>query len=119
MRAVELSFSKESSSVLHAFSPANGKIAPPGWYYLFLLQDNGQGLTPSCARIVRVGSAVDKPAAPSLCGSSSFLGAVRGLAATGPSLPSTAPAVGAILLALGLLMMVKMAAAKRESKPGS
>jgi hypothetical protein len=34
-------------------------VAPPGYYYLFLLSDNGQGPTPSNARIVRVSAAPD------------------------------------------------------------
>lgn len=55
MRSVELEFSATSSAALTAKAPPNGKVAPPGFYYLFLLQDNGQGPTPSVAKVVRIG----------------------------------------------------------------
>lgn len=54
-RSVELKFTA-SGNRLHAAVPANPNVAPPGHYYLFILTDNGEGLTPSNARIVKVGS---------------------------------------------------------------
>lgn len=36
-------------------APSDGKVCPPGHYMLFLMKDNGQRLTPSKAKIVRVG----------------------------------------------------------------
>jgi hypothetical protein len=53
-RSVELRFTR-SGRKLRAVAPPNGKVAPPGYYYLFVLGDSGRGLTPSKARIVRVG----------------------------------------------------------------
>lgn len=54
-RSVELDFTSTGGS-LRAAVPDNSNVLPPGYYYLFLLSDNGQGLTPSKARIVRVGA---------------------------------------------------------------
>ena len=53
-RSVELDF-KASGNKITASVPGNPNVAPPGYYYLFILRDNGQGLTPSNARIVKVG----------------------------------------------------------------
>jgi hypothetical protein len=55
-RSVELDFDK-SGGGLTAKAPPNGKVAPPGHYYLWVLRDGGKGLTPSKARIVHVGGA--------------------------------------------------------------
>ncbi|MGH2735707.1 MAG: galactose oxidase-like domain-containing protein [Actinomycetota bacterium] len=57
-RSVELEFSQRGGR-LEAAAPSSPDVAPPGYYYLFVLSDNGRGLTPSRARIVRVG---DRPA---------------------------------------------------------
>jgi len=54
-RSVELDFTS-NGGLLRASVPADADVLPPGYYYLFLLSDNGQGLTPSKARIVRVGA---------------------------------------------------------------
>ena len=54
MRSVELPFEVGSSGKLRASVPNNPNVAPPGYYYLFLMSDNGDGLTPSKARVVRV-----------------------------------------------------------------
>jgi hypothetical protein len=52
-RAVELDFAGSGS--LRVQAPPNGNVAPPGYYYLFVLSDTGDGLTPSNARIVHIG----------------------------------------------------------------
>jgi len=57
-RTVRLSFTKSGSTV-SATAPPNGIVAPPGYYYLFIL--NGQGV-PSVARIVQVGTTTDMTA---------------------------------------------------------
>ncbi len=67
MRAVELPFTA-GTGTLSVTAPPNGSVAPPGYYYLFLLTDNGQGLTPSKARIVRVSGTADSGAAPAPMG---------------------------------------------------
>jgi hypothetical protein len=59
MRAVELDFEQTGESLLHVTAPPNGNVAPPGHYYLFVLSDNGEGLTPSNARIVKVSDTPD------------------------------------------------------------
>ncbi|HVF11690.1 MAG TPA: galactose oxidase-like domain-containing protein [Actinomycetota bacterium] len=63
MRSIELA-SSASGNTLTIASPPNANVAPPGFYYLFLMKDNGQGLTPSNARIVRVSSTGDISEAP-------------------------------------------------------
>jgi hypothetical protein len=62
MRAIELPFTA-SIGQLSVTAPPNGAVAPPGYYYLFLLTNNGQGLTPSKARVVRISSTSDAGAA--------------------------------------------------------
>lgn len=54
-RSVELKF-KASGDIVRAEVPGNPNVAPPGYYYLFILKNNGEGLTPSNARIVKVGN---------------------------------------------------------------
>jgi hypothetical protein len=54
-RTLRLSFTKQGAT-LTATAPPNGIAAPPGYYYLFIL--NGRGV-PSVARIVHVGSTTD------------------------------------------------------------
>ena len=53
-RSVELPFSADGST-LRVQGPPNSNVATEGYYYLWLLTDNGEGLTPSKARIVYVG----------------------------------------------------------------
>lgn len=53
MRAVDLTTSVVTSGVLSAAAPPSGAIAPPGYYYLFLISKTGK---PSKARIVKVGT---------------------------------------------------------------
>ena len=67
MRAIELS-STASGNTLTVAGPPNANVAPPGYYYLFVLKDNGQGLTPSKARIVKVSSGSDPSEAPAPLG---------------------------------------------------
>lgn len=57
MRTVELPFVPGTGSLLAGMPGAN--VLPPGYYYLFVLTDNGSGETPSKAHIVRVGAAAD------------------------------------------------------------
>ncbi len=54
-RAVELDF-KAKGNKLDVKAPPSGSVAPPGYYYLFIMTDNGKGITPSNARIVQVGA---------------------------------------------------------------
>ena len=54
-RSVELPFNKKGGR-LQVKAPPNGKVAPPGYYYLFVLSGEGDNQTPSKARIVRLGS---------------------------------------------------------------
>lgn len=56
-RSVELDFRHDGNS-LRVQAPPNGNVAPPGYYYLWILSDNGEGLTPSKARIVQVGRTI-------------------------------------------------------------
>jgi hypothetical protein len=50
-RTLRLSFTAGSSTI-SAIAPPNGIAAPPGYYYLFILNSSG---VPSVARIVRIG----------------------------------------------------------------
>ena len=56
-RSVELEFSG-TGDTLRVDAPPSGNIAPPGYYYVWILADNGEGLTPSKARIVQVGRTI-------------------------------------------------------------
>src|SRR4029077_19099293 len=47
---------------LNVMAPANGNIAPPGYYMLFILNGNG---VPSVAKIVQLSGSGNLPAAPS------------------------------------------------------
>ena len=52
-RLVGLTFTA-GSGVLHAKAPANGNLAPPGYYLLFILNQEG---VPSVAKFVHLGEA--------------------------------------------------------------
>lgn len=52
-RSVELEFSRVDGNTLRAAAPPNGNVAPPGYYYVWILDGDG---TPSKAHIVHVGS---------------------------------------------------------------
>jgi hypothetical protein len=54
MRSIELVARPAGSNRLVATAPPSANVAPPGFYYLFLLTNDGHGLVPSKARIVRV-----------------------------------------------------------------
>jgi hypothetical protein len=54
-RSVELPFRRRGGK-LSVKAPPNSKVAPSGYYYLFVLSGKGDNLTPSKARIVRVGN---------------------------------------------------------------
>ena len=54
-RAVELNF-RSHEGYLDVVAPPNGNVAPPGYYYLFILTGEGNKLIPSKARIVHVGA---------------------------------------------------------------
>lgn len=62
-RSVELDYSATDGNSLRVQAPPHGAVAPPGYYYLWILSDNGQGLTPSKARIVQVGRTIGGEAA--------------------------------------------------------
>jgi hypothetical protein len=53
-RLVGMTFTADAGGVLHVKAPANGNLAPPGYYLLFIL--NSQGV-PSVARFVFLGRA--------------------------------------------------------------
>ncbi|MFN2525311.1 MAG: galactose oxidase-like domain-containing protein, partial [Actinomycetota bacterium] len=67
-RAVELDSRSHRPGSVTVEAPPNGKVAPPGYYYVFILTNAGQGLTPSNARIVRVGPRPDARPAPAPMG---------------------------------------------------
>lgn len=54
-RSVELKFEVAGKSKLRAAAPPTANVAPAGYYYLFLLEGKDKGLTPSNARIVKLG----------------------------------------------------------------
>jgi hypothetical protein len=54
-RTVELKIVDRRAGAVRVSVPIRPEVVPAGYYYLFLLKDNGKGLTPSVARIVRVG----------------------------------------------------------------
>ncbi|HEX2239970.1 MAG TPA: galactose oxidase early set domain-containing protein, partial [Actinomycetota bacterium] len=58
-RSIELDFRSTKPGSLSVEAPPSGNVAPPGYYYLFILTNAGEGLTPSNARIVRVGPRPD------------------------------------------------------------
>lgn len=55
-RRVRLNINSRSQDglTINVSAPADGNVAPPGHYMLFLLKQNGQHLTPSVAKIIRV-----------------------------------------------------------------
>ena len=65
-RTIRLNFSQAGSGALTAIAPPNGNVAPPGYYYAFLI--NGSGV-PSVARIVKIGSSSNAVASPAIYGS--------------------------------------------------
>lgn len=54
-RTIELEFTRNGSSKIRATVPGDPAVALPGYYYLFLMSDNGHGPTPSRAAIVQIG----------------------------------------------------------------
>ena len=55
-RAVRLPFKRVSRRRLRAVAPPSGEVAPPGYYYLFVVKKGAKtAKIPSKARIVRVG----------------------------------------------------------------
>jgi hypothetical protein len=66
-RSVELPFHAMGGR-LHSFLTGNENVLPTGFYYLFVLTDNGKGLTPSKARIVKVGTSPQRGNAPAPMG---------------------------------------------------
>lgn len=69
MRAVHLRFEASGRKRLRAVAPPNGNVAPPGYYYLFVLRKNGpNAMVPSKARIVTVGNTAVTGQAPAPMG---------------------------------------------------
>jgi hypothetical protein len=62
-RTLRLPFTKTAGS-LTAMAPPSGVVAPPGFYYLFLMKQTSAGPVPSVARIVRLDDGADMTAAP-------------------------------------------------------
>lgn len=58
-RSVVLEFTRNGRKTLEAVAPPDGVIAPPGFYYLVVLNRSPQGPIPSVARILRVGETSD------------------------------------------------------------
>lgn len=52
---IELEFKRSGPSKIRATVPGDPAVALPGYYYLFLMSDNGHGPTPSRAAIVQIG----------------------------------------------------------------
>jgi hypothetical protein len=71
-RYVDLTFTATDDNTLSATGPGNGKVAPPGWYMLFIVSSTG---VPSVASWVHVGPA----AAPTIA---SFVPASGGAGST-------------------------------------
>jgi hypothetical protein len=53
-RTVRLDFTRHSGRLAVA-APPNGAVAPPGYYYLFLMQTTRRGAIPSMARVIKIG----------------------------------------------------------------
>jgi hypothetical protein len=64
-RTIRLGYTK-SGTTITATAPPSGVIAPPGYYYLFVINTSG---VPSVARIVKVGNAADATPTVNLYGS--------------------------------------------------
>ena len=62
-RTVRLDFTRHSGR-LSVAAPPDGAVAPPGYYYLFLMVNTRRGPVPSMARVVKVGPGVDLSEAP-------------------------------------------------------
>ena len=57
MRSVHLPFIRSTARSLRAVAPPSGKVAPPGYYYLFVLRKKGKkAVIPSKAHIVQIGA---------------------------------------------------------------
>jgi hypothetical protein len=54
-RSLRLNFTKAGGRTLQAVAPPNGKVAPPGYYYLVVNKRSFHGPIPSVARMVRIG----------------------------------------------------------------
>lgn len=67
-RTVNLEFRESGKGKLSVQAPPNGNVAPAGYYYLFVLSNNGDGLTPSTARIVHIGDSAQGGEAPAPMG---------------------------------------------------
>jgi hypothetical protein len=63
-RAVSLEFTRTGPDSLSVAAPAEGNIAPRGYYYLVVNRKSPRGLIPSVARIVQVGPTSDPNEAP-------------------------------------------------------
>jgi hypothetical protein len=57
-RTLQLAFTATGETV-SAVAPPTGVVAPPGYYYLFIIKDSPNGPIPSVARIVRLGATED------------------------------------------------------------
>jgi hypothetical protein len=69
MRAVQLKFSATGPRRLHVKAPPSGNVAPPGYYYLFVMKKNGdKNVIPSKARVVTVGAQAAGGQAPAPMG---------------------------------------------------
>lgn len=53
-RTVYVAHTQAGDDEISVTVPTNGAALPPGPYYVFLMKDNGQGLTPSVAEIVNI-----------------------------------------------------------------
>jgi hypothetical protein len=122
-RTLRLPFTKSAGSVT-ATAPPSGVVAPPGFYYLFLMKQTSEGPVPSVARIVRLGDEVDMAAAPRIYASDDPPPPDASIGATEPENssylnepPPPPVALGALVLGgigLGLPPRGRSAAVRRQ-----
>jgi galactose oxidase-like protein len=53
-RTVHVTHKDNGNGTITVAIPSNANVLPGGYYYLFLMKNNGQGLTPSVAEIIKV-----------------------------------------------------------------
>jgi hypothetical protein len=91
-RTLRLAFNVEDGAVTAVAPPATSAgasaVAPPGYYYLFLMKDSPKGPIPSVARIVRVGATSDPAASVAIYSTNDPLPPDTSLGATEPTTSS-------------------------------
>lgn len=94
-RTVELPIVSQGDGTVTVKAPGSHAVIPGGYYYLFVLKDNGQGATPSVAATVNVGASAT-PSVPATIKTSSLSSTASPDLATGAlqrkSASTTSPA---------------------------